>query len=128
MAMYLGSDQVAGVYAVVESGSNANGYYIKFEDGTMICKGTASGSSPNYDWWSFCKRTAEQIQVTFPATFVGSPTVTANPTNVLGGLFAILIDTQTTTHFTFTGLRAGGAANSNYTAWGITYIAVGRWK
>ena len=31
---------------IVESGNNANGYYIKFEDGTLMCWGTIYKMSP----------------------------------------------------------------------------------
>lgn len=116
------------IASIVQSGSNSNGSYIKYSDGTMICYGQASGTSNYANWWSFCYRTNEGIQVNFPATFTTAPIVTANPTNMLGGIFAVLIDSSTTDCFKFTGLKANGAHSSNYYGWGLTYNAIGRWK
>ena len=54
----------AGNSSVIEeSGSNTNGRYIKFSDGTMICHMTVT---VNYT-------TAGTTTYTFPATFVGTP-------------------------------------------------------
>lgn len=55
--------QSAGVAtgAVVESGSNANGEWTKWADGTMICRGSFTGYTA-----------ATTKAVTFPQTFVGS--------------------------------------------------------
>jgi hypothetical protein len=46
--------------AIIESGSNANGYYTKWADGTMICRHKLASSSSAAVTW------------TFPVAFVGS--------------------------------------------------------
>lgn len=38
------------INSVVESGSNTNGTYVKFEDGTMICTKTISGTLGGTAW------------------------------------------------------------------------------
>lgn len=70
--------QSAGVPtgAIIERGSNANGEYVKYADGTMICWISTLASSIAIDttlgtstlWYG-------NIVWNFPATFVGNPTV-----------------------------------------------------
>ena len=61
---------------ITESGSNANGYYIKFDDGTMICyrQGTLTIPTmhqlPNGLWHASIADT-----FSFPATFNATPFV-----------------------------------------------------
>lgn len=113
------------IATIIESGSNENGSYVKYSDGTMICSKTVTGSSPNSGWWSFCQRTNEKIQVNFPATFKSIESVVATPTDMLGGLFTVMVSTKTTSYFAFTGLRANGTTVTNYS---FDYIAFGKWK
>jgi hypothetical protein len=106
--------------AVIERGSNANGEYVRFADGTQICLttalsvaniSTALGSifeSPSVTW-------------TYPASFAAQPYVTAN-----GG------DTRrwgTASHNT--GLQTANlrllSATSVATATNVEALAVGRW-
>lgn len=99
--------------AIIEVGSNANGEYTKFADGTMICwsselafanVSTASGSifiSPTVTW-------------TFPATFVittSPPVISANDTgNVLVG----------------TSCRLSGATAAEIRLWAATSVGTAR--
>ena len=110
--------------SIVEKGSNSNGSYIKYSDGTMICYGNPSGTSNNTDWWSFCNRTDEHIVVNFPQKFADTPNVTVAPDNY-SGVFTIMIGKRLPTYFTFTGLRA---KNNSGTGWSFGYQAIGRWK
>ena len=136
-------DALVGLGGIAESGSNTNGSYIKFEDGTMICFAYLLGFSTITNISEFI---AEAIQDTttnnirvlefadqvFPANFVG---------NVYGG--------------TFGGLSRNGIAVTshahipNNTSWGrlgmtfsgditnpgmtqyktiVSLFAIGRWK
>ena len=109
---------------IVESGSNTNGSYVKYSDGTMICFGKISGVSSLYDYWEQFKRTEEDIEIYFPATFKTSPYVTANGTNA-SGIFTVLIGGTYATYFKFTGLKA---KNNTGTSYEIYYQATGKWK
>lgn len=61
--------------AIIERGSNANGEYVKFADGTMICKHTdALGRNVNVAAGSIYKSDGEYTW-TFPATFAALPAV-----------------------------------------------------
>ncbi|MDR7285687.1 hypothetical protein J2X84_004537 [Pseudomonas corrugata] len=55
--------------AIIESGSNANGWFVKFADGTMICRGVVSASpninNPSGNLYYYVG------SLSFSATFVG---------------------------------------------------------
>lgn len=61
--------------AVIERGSNANGEYVKFADGTMICsiKNTVTDQAINTSYGSLYQGTRGW---TFPAVFSASPVTT----------------------------------------------------
>ncbi|WP_054915182.1 MULTISPECIES: hypothetical protein [Pseudomonas] len=58
--------------AIIERGSNANGDYTKFADGTLEGWITSSNSQ------SIPNNSGIEISVTYPATFVGTPTITGS--------------------------------------------------
>jgi len=103
---------------IKESGSNANGNYIKYDDGTMFVYYVSASNESRTDF-----------TVTYPATFV-----------VLGGYapivlphFARLADTSQFSRFqiraynggtSFRIVREGGAGVNHQ----FTYMAIGRWK
>jgi len=59
---------------ITESGSNANGRYIKFDDGTMICTQELTLDSVSYDYTS-----SDHIGTTwtYPASFNSPPSIHA---------------------------------------------------
>lgn len=97
--LYIGNDETKLVYhktnilgtvsysggntgAIIENGSNANGEYIKFADGTMICTSTQLASASAATTW------------TFPATFASASLIrpTATPVATVarfGGIAAV---------------------------------------
>lgn len=110
---------------LIERSTNSAGTYLKYSDGTLICMGNPSGTSNNSDWWSFCNRTDEGIQVNFPHAFIEPPaSVVCTPANYYG-LFSIMLTEINKDNFKFTGLRA---KNNSGTGWSFRYQAVGRWK
>ena len=112
------------INGIVESGSNANGNWTKWADGTMICTGTVSGSSTMYDYWSQFKRTQEGIPVSLPAEFINAPFVFTS-SYYISGLIAVLVLKSNTNGFTFTGLKANGNSEGTYS---FNYLAIGKWK
>lgn len=64
---------------IVESGSNANGSYIKFSDGTMICYKVTDVIVINIDvaWGSLFEGTVDMGQ--FPINFVETPAISIVP-------------------------------------------------
>jgi hypothetical protein len=111
--------------AIIETGSNANGKYTKFADGTMICSIvtptlTADSHSVNGFWAS------PSYLWTFPAAFIGPPAVLPGAQRAVGA------------HFHWAGLSSGaysatgvGAylmSGSNIATGELHLMAFGRWK
>lgn len=68
--------------AVIERGSNANGDYVRFADGTQICIATISLGSvlaAGAGTWANPYRTSPDITWTFPAAFSTIPQVIGRP-------------------------------------------------
>lgn len=60
---------------ITESGSNENGHYIRFDDGTQICWGAKSLGNINTAWGSGFRTPAFQ-STPYPKTFIDTPSVT----------------------------------------------------
>lgn len=110
---------------IPESGSNANGQYTKFPDGTMICTKTVSGTY-NFSvafgsWWE----TASSVSLgDWPATFVTAPTVIATAVGFYASAEAFNEVTGTSAGVTFL-MRPDKKSNQPVT---LTLTAIGRWK
>lgn len=105
---------------LIERGSNANGEYVKFADGTLICTSsnlafdapsTAVGSvfaTTNFVW-------------TFPAAYIAAPVVAPGLTNSsTRWLAAVLSNTTTGTLRMYSYVTSAIATNG-------TAMAMGRW-
>ncbi|WP_305972392.1 MULTISPECIES: DUF2793 domain-containing protein [unclassified Mameliella] len=97
--------------AVLESGSNANGHYLRLADGTQICWHQMSSSSSGATLWSF------------PAAFASGSVPMVQATNQVQ-----------TAHFASTGAPAAGGVS--FSVWGLSgsrvtlntgLMACGRW-
>lgn len=104
--------------SIVESGSNSNGYWIKYSDGTMICTGTGSGTNGG------------STTKTFAQTFINIPTViglpTQSPDNYFIGLTVRNIKNSTavfTVFYVQFGTNSWGLGSNTF-----NYVAIGRWK
>ena len=108
----------------IEKGTNANGTYIKFPDGTMICHNRVALNSINMQsaWGSLF--ISAEFPTTFPATFVVPPVVSVNMENLTGD-GAIWMNALSTVG-SFTGRFVRGSALT-FTAT-LGWMAVGRWK
>ena len=111
---------------VVESGSNANGNYVKYVDGTMICYGEKNPSlTINISWGTLYR--SETFNITYPATFTTDPSFNIT---IKGGTSAFVLNWNAPANFkTNTGdyvvVRPDTRASSYYP---MTWIAIGRWK
>jgi hypothetical protein len=104
---------------IKESGSNANGKYIKFDDGTMIC----TGVSPLFDLTQqfaggLYKSTTTPL-IAFPATFIDTNYIIygVGARSWIGRLSM----SQTTCNICIYG-------EQSYPATTINYVVIGRWK
>ena len=109
--------------AIIERGSNANGSYVKWADGTMICIATPATIYTNSTIAGSIYYVLATL--TFPATFVSPPTLAANAFKV-GGTGVTWAGGNTGTTTTGTGIWSLGSNSGSQT--NIHYIAIGRWK
>jgi hypothetical protein len=118
--------------AIIERGSNANGEFVKFADGTMICvtESTFTFASPlrlRFTW-------------TFPSEFSATPNgistdprgnegATASGTRDLSSIGHIgTIGTPTETNNDFSMFRASGTSDfTSGNVWLVRLTAIGRW-
>ena len=112
--------------AIIERGSNSNGEYTKFADGTLICwftrsvesiTSTPSGGTTNLYFSS-------EVGLTFPATFVGTtPTVTPSASLSYGDNSSW----PSVRGRSLTGTLLALISNVQNAAAYLGYTAVGRW-
>lgn len=99
--------------AVVERGSNANGHYARFADGTQICHQIAAPSGPGNTTWTFpaaFSTTSGLIVTGAGRTGTDASFVSARVPNVFS------VDYN---HWRFNGTRLSGL--------GVSLMALGRW-
>lgn len=119
----LGSDGIVPTAQTgVVSGSNSNGNYIKFPDGTLICYGHESCTVAN----------TNGITVTFPTSFIDTGAAgRANYTfigNVVSGIDypTVYADNIYLTSTNVWLSNAGSSVAGNNIV--FTWVAIGRWK
>lgn len=108
--------------AVIEAGSNSNGWFIKFADATMICRGvvTAAPSIANASGGVFYATGS----LAFPATFVGIAPQVAPSFTADGYLtWAIQKGPAGPTSFAYYVI----APINTFVSGNLGFIAVGRW-
>lgn len=114
-----------GAEAVTVTGSNANGYYIKFSDGTMICYGRKPLNTLAMTWAWGAFYTSSDITTSYPVSFVGQPaSVSVNMENTTADIAVWLNGLSSNTSFTGYFSR-GQSGTFNCT---MAWMAVGRWK
>lgn len=112
------------INGVVESGSNSNGSWVKFEDGTLIQRGTAQ-----------CPADVGYADVTFPVAFIDDGyTIVASHKYTsgdgYGGSLQLTNITNahgysTTQAYIYSYLYSGSYASYKRN---VMYIATGKWK
>lgn len=107
--------------AVVERGSNANGEYVRFADGTQICsRVNLTAANANTALGSLF-RSAAGITWTFPAAFAAAPAVAGDVDDADCWLVTAGAPTATSAE-----LRVMAAAGKT-TALNLRAVATGRW-
>lgn len=112
--------------AIIETGTNANGRYTKFADGTLICMASIASLDINVP----AGTTGTSVIYNFPAAFADNPakSYSGYVTNSIGSALLLPIHDANAgyTGWRFTiGNPTGGPATrvASYTS-----IAIGRWK
>ncbi|HHT4300055.1 TPA: phage tail protein [Citrobacter werkmanii] len=112
--------------AIIERGSNSNGEYTKFADGTLICWFTRSAESTanNSSGGTTNLYFSSEVGLTFPAIFVGTtPTVTPSASLSSGGTSSW----PSVRGRSLTGTSLALISNVQNAAAYLGYTAIGRW-
>ena len=112
--------------AIIERGSNSNGEYTKYADGTLICWFTRSVESitSNPSGGTTNLYFSSEVGITFPATFVGTtPTVTPSSSLSSGGNSSW----PSVRGRSLTGTSLTLISNVQNAAAYLGYTAIGRW-
>ena len=109
-------DTAQATFGIVDSGSNSNGSYVKFADGTMEC-------------WGRVVSSAYPDTVTFPASFID--TNYRLVVNHLETSIANIVSNESPTVRTVAGTAIWsnvGNTGASHTTGSIEWHAIGRWK
>ena len=109
------------VNGIIESGSNANGYYTKYADGTLICRYYIGPVDTN-------QGAGTTKVVTFPYEFVDTNwqvSLTMTNGQAYWSQVASSISDKAKTGFNFKSWNDGGGNNTGQ-YW--DYVAIGKWK
>lgn len=111
--------------SIVASGSNANGRYLRFGDGTLICwEERTFSTTVTLGWGSLFYHAVQSWS--FPYAFVGAkPVCSANYIDSGAELIG-MVPNSTLTNITFYGLRPTSVAASTSST--VRLMAIGRWK
>lgn len=113
---------------IIESGSNANGNYIKFSEGTMICYrydvsvGYSSLQSNLFGSTSGNTAYGQSATLSFPVAFYSAPA--ANSEAATGSAMTTRCVVLSATQFLLTWSDVSTAT----TAHGVSWVAIGRWR
>lgn len=111
--------------AIIARGSNANGEWVRWEDGTQVCYATTGDITPSWSGGTGVWLT--NTGVIFPAAFISTPKVLSQMLDGLvgsRGTFVGLVNATTTS----VTLYVRAVSSNNETIFRITYLAIGRWK
>lgn len=120
------------IAVIIESGSNDNGSWIKYSDGTMICRNTftvqAIINKPAGGNWYYAQ---PNINKPFPQEFVGEyPQISIETVNYPDGsgdwgqIHMKYIDLTKISSVVFKDT----VSSDNSKTFNLSYIAIGRWK
>jgi len=112
---------------IVESGSNANGSYIKFSNGTMICYNKLNLTNITFAESGNLYACDYTTAIPFPIQFIDTPIVTINTQSSADYYFCWVYATRCnkTSINQITLMRTVQRSNVSVP---IGYIAIGRWK
>ncbi len=112
------NEKVAGI---VESGSNANGSWVKFSDGTMMQWGRKTLQNVEFAQTGGIYYSQKQV-FSFPQTFIQNPSISIS--GMTPNMCWIGNSTSYTEQFTFTVLHSIETTRTVFIEW----QAIGRWK
>lgn len=113
------------INGIIESGSNSNGSYIKFSDGTMICRKTMSYTNIaiNNAWGSLYESNSSLNIGNYAMPFINVPEISITPCNPI--IIEKFGDATASSFGTFFAVKPKTAEKETFT---INCIAIGKWK
>ena len=118
--LWVEDDMLDNIGSEIESGSNENGSYIKFADGTMICESLAQMTLTNDSQSGY-------FHILFPAEYISAPNIIC--TNSYHYYPDIIWATGevTVNGVTLFWQKISGIVGANQTV-DCRYVAIGKWK
>ena len=104
--------------AIIERGSNANGMYIRWADGTQVCMNHATAAIPAGN------TSYVHGYTTYPAAFVSTPCTVVSPAR--SEITNIILYSMSSDKFMLR-IYLNSAQDTAFDA-AFHYIAIGRWK
>lgn len=113
--------------SVVESGTNSNGYYIKYKDGTMICAKVIKLTFAVSNWtaWGSCYETVVKDCGNWAVSFYSTPFLNVTLTGNAGWLEYMYDNTTSNVGKTRIVRPSLPGSETNY--W-LNCTGIGRWK
>lgn len=111
---------------IIESGSNSNGSYIKWSDGTMICTKSVIVSTKIENPWGNLFESSQLDLGNFPVSFIETPVLSVNKT-IGRGSWLELVEGTTNSAIGNTYLVSAVSTTSTINIT-INIIAIGKWK
>ena len=113
------------VNSIIESGSNENGSYLKFSDGTLICYSTVTITTTINTAWGSMYESSQVSLGTTPYTFYGSFIVTGTCVGTRSAFLENITDASVNSYGKTYLARPSSATSNDYK---FQLIAIGRWK
>lgn len=111
---------LSAINSIIESGSNANGSYLKFSDGTLMCWGKVT-------FGSITGQMAKNVSVSLPQSYKDT-IYNVQLTKVGGGGYTYIVETvmnQTVNGFSIQGWNT---TTDTSTLAGYMWSTIGKWK
>jgi hypothetical protein len=119
-------EEYGGTTGIAQSGSNANGRYIKYADGTMICTKTVTHTGAILTAWGNLYESSPVNLGSFAQEFAEIPNISVTPQNGDGAWMEGVRQVTTTSAGITNFLRPNSDADSKTR--NVSVIAVGRWQ
>ena len=110
---------------IIENGSNANGNYVKFTDGTLICyKNVSITANVNNAWGNLYENSTAVSLGSWAETFISTPAMSVQTMSGSGMWVQLINNTSTTScgNAFFTSATSGSKTVL------LSIIGVGKWK
>lgn len=119
---------VGAINSIVESGSNTNGTYIKYADGTMICTKIINAVTSITNTWGSLYESGDVDLGDFPETFISKPIISVtNASDVgAGAMIEAVFGVSTTSAGQCWLCR--GTPRASTVPYMLNIIAIGKWK